>query len=99
MDGSTCPCLGLLSTSRGGLLVVVWAGDGGPGKLNRQPSLRADLHRALPFYRLFVSETLLDGALPSSNTHFPFTIFSSSVCPFAPSSGIRGTNTREALHP
>src|SRR6266568_8525038 len=43
MDGSTCPCLGLLSTSRGRLLVVVWAGDGGPGRLNRQPSLRADL--------------------------------------------------------
>ena len=32
-------CLGLVQTSRGLLLVVVWAGDGGPGQLARQPSL------------------------------------------------------------
>src|SRR2546425_9819424 len=53
MDGSTCPCLGLLSTSRGRLLVVVGAGDGAPGKLNRQPSLRADLASRTPTLSTF----------------------------------------------
>ena len=31
--------MGPVQRSRGLLLVVVWAGDGGPGKLDRQPSL------------------------------------------------------------
>ena len=43
-DGSVSACQGTsnwipLEASRGSVLVVIGAGDGGPGKLDRQPAL------------------------------------------------------------
>jgi len=70
--------------------VVVWADDGGPGKLHRQPSLPVDLASRTAALSTFPIRNFMRWCVAFPTTHFP-----SPICSWPP--GLLFSKIGEAL--